>query len=108
MDTSKVTRSDKEYMQLERAAFSDPFSFLGPQYQSTDIALRVYMPGADSIEAISENGERFTLAREAESGFVLEGDFDFTTALYQLIVNWPHGEQTIYDPYQFHNLDSVR
>ena len=104
MDTSKVTRSDKEYMQLERAAFSDPFSFLGPQYQSTDIALRVYMPGADSIEAITENGERFTLAREADSGFVLEGDFDFTTALYQLVVNWPQGEQTICDPYQFHNL----
>ena len=104
MDTSTVTRSDKEYMQLERAAFSDPFSFLGPQYQSTDIALRVYMPGADSIEAITENGERFTLAREADSGFVLEGNFDFTTALYQLVVNWPQGEQTIYDPYQFHNL----
>ncbi|MBY5946285.1 1,4-alpha-glucan branching protein GlgB [Photobacterium rosenbergii] len=104
MDTSKVTRSDKEYMQLERAAFSDPFSFLGPQYQSTDIALRVYMPGADSIEAITENGERFTLVREADSGFVLEGDFDFTTALYQLVVNWPQGEQTICDPYQFHNL----
>ncbi|MBC7004797.1 1,4-alpha-glucan branching protein GlgB [Photobacterium sp. BZF1] len=104
MDTSKVTRSDKEYMQLERAAFSDPFSFLGPQYQSTDIALRVYMPGADSIEAITENGERFTLAREADSGFVLEGDFDLTTALYQLVVNWPQGEQTICDPYQFHNL----
>ncbi|WEM45890.1 1,4-alpha-glucan branching protein GlgB (plasmid) [Photobacterium sp. DA100] len=91
-------------MQLERAAFSDPFSFLGPQYQSTDIALRVYMPGADSIEVITENGERFTLTREADSGFVLEGDFDFTTALYQLVVNWPQGEQTIYDPYQFHNL----
>ncbi|AJR06048.1 1,4-alpha-glucan branching protein GlgB [Photobacterium gaetbulicola] len=91
-------------MQLERAAFSDPFSFLGPQYQSNDIALRVYMPGADSIEAITENGERFTLAREADSGFVLGGDFDFTTALYQLVVNWPQGEQTIYDPYQFHNL----
>ncbi|PSU36472.1 1,4-alpha-glucan branching enzyme [Photobacterium lutimaris] len=91
-------------MQLERAASSDPFSFLGPQYQSNDIALRVYVPGADSVEAITENGERFTLAREADSGFVLEGDFDFTTALYQLVVKWPQGEQTIYDPYQFHNL----
>lgn len=40
----KVTRSEKGYMQLERAAFSDPFSFLGPQYQSAGIALRVWMP----------------------------------------------------------------
>ncbi|MCQ1059116.1 1,4-alpha-glucan branching protein GlgB [Photobacterium sp. ZSDE20] len=104
MDTITVTRSDKEYLQLERAAFSDPFSFLGPQYQSNDTALRVYVPGADSVEAITENGERFTLVREADSGFVLEGDFDFTTALYKLVVKWPQGEQTIYDPYQFHNL----
>lgn len=104
MDTPTVTRSDKEYMQLERAAFSDPFSYLGPQYQSQDIALRVWMPGAESVEALTEKGERFTLNREAESGFVLEGDTDFTTALYQLIVRWPHGEQTLYDPYQFHNL----
>ncbi|WP_299013428.1 1,4-alpha-glucan branching protein GlgB [uncultured Photobacterium sp.] len=91
-------------MQLERAAFSDPFSFLGPQYQSQEIALRVWMPGAETVEALTEKGERFTLTREADSGFVLEGDTDFTTALYQLIVHWPHGEQTLYDPYQFHNL----
>ncbi|MGF1683857.1 1,4-alpha-glucan branching protein GlgB [Photobacterium minamisatsumaniensis] len=91
-------------MQLERAAFSDPFSFLGPQYQSKEVALRVYLPGADSVVAITENGARFTLSREGDSGFVFEGDTDFTTALYQLVVSWPHGEQTIYDPYQFHNL----
>jgi len=99
-----VTRSDKEYVQLERAAFSDPFSFLGPQYQPHGTALRVWMPGAESVVAVTENGERFTLAREADSGFILEGDTDLTTALYQLDIRWPEGEQTFYDPYQFHNL----
>ncbi|WP_407676572.1 1,4-alpha-glucan branching protein GlgB [Photobacterium obscurum] len=91
-------------MQLERAAFSDPFSFLGPQYQPQGVALRVWMPGAESVVAITEKGERFTLTREADSGFILEGDTDFTTAIYQLEVRWPQGEQTINDPYQFHNL----
>jgi len=104
LDTLTVTRSDKEYVQLERAAFSDPFSFLGPQYQPHGAALRVWMPGAESVVAVTENGERFTLAREADSGFILAGDADLTTALYQLDIRWPEGEQTFYDPYQFHNL----
>ncbi|MGF1688168.1 1,4-alpha-glucan branching protein GlgB [Photobacterium japonica] len=91
-------------MQLERAAFSDPFSFLGPQFQSNGITLRVYMPGADSIDAVTESGERFTLSREADSGFVLEGEMDLTASLYQLVVSWPQGEETFYDPYQFHHL----
>ncbi|MDX1302913.1 1,4-alpha-glucan branching protein GlgB [Photobacterium sp.] len=89
-------------MQLERAAFSDPFSFLGPQYQSNGIALRVWMPGAVSVKAETDHGELFSLSREADSGFVLEGEQDFTTAVYKLHIGWPSGEQTINDPYQFH------
>lgn len=104
MDTLTVTRSDKEYMQLERAAFSDPFSFLGPQYQPQGIALRVWMPGAESVDAVTEKGERFTLVRDADSGFILKGDTDLTTELYQLEIRWSEGDQTVYDPYQFHNL----
>ncbi|UTV30237.1 1,4-alpha-glucan branching protein GlgB [Photobacterium atrarenae] len=91
-------------MQLERAAFSDPFSFLGPQYQSDEIALRVWMPGADSVVAIAADGERFPMIRDADSGFILSDDADFTTALYQLEVCWPDSRQTFVDPYQFHQL----
>ncbi|MGF1729195.1 1,4-alpha-glucan branching protein GlgB [Photobacterium kasasachensis] len=91
-------------MQLERAAFSDPFSFLGPQYQPQGIALRVWMPGAESVDAVTEKGERFTLVRDADSGFILKGDTDLTTELYQLEIRWSEGDQIVYDPYQFHNL----
>ncbi|EAS44078.1 1,4-alpha-glucan branching protein GlgB [Photobacterium profundum] len=91
-------------MQLERAAFSDPFSFLGPQYQSTGIALRVWMPGAVSVVAEIENGEKFLLTREDESGFILTSKMDFTAAVYKLHISWPTGEQTIHDPYQFHGF----
>ncbi|MEJ2765021.1 1,4-alpha-glucan branching protein GlgB [Photobacterium sp. MCCC 1A19761] len=91
-------------MQLERAAFSDPFSFLGPQYQSDDLALRVWIPGADSVVAVTADGERFPMIREADSGFALADEVDFTTALYQLEICWPDSRQTIYDPYQFHHL----
>ncbi len=104
MDTIKVTRSEKEYMQLERAAFSDPFSFLGPQYQSKGIALRVWMPGAVSMVVEIENGEKFPLTREGKSGFVLTSKMDLTAAVYKLHISWPTGEQTIHDPYQFHGF----
>ncbi|KLV04254.1 glycogen branching protein [Photobacterium aquae] len=91
-------------MQLERAAFSDPFSFLGPQYNSLDIALRVFLPGAESVAVLTGSGERLSLEREGDSGFVLHGERDFTSELYQLVICWPEGEQTLYDPYQFHRL----
>lgn len=106
MDTGIVTRSEKEYMQLARAAFSDPFSFLGPQYHNLGIALRVWMPGADAVSVKTQAGDIYPLSRDKESGFVLEGDLDLTSSLYQLIISWPQGEQTINDPYQFHQLIS--
>ncbi|MGR5076552.1 1,4-alpha-glucan branching protein GlgB [Photobacterium swingsii] len=104
MDTTQVTRSDKEYLQLERAAFSDPFSFLGPQYDANGIALRVWIPGAESVTVELQNGQKHPLTREADSGFILTGDMDLTTAYYQLHISWPKGEQTIHDPYQFHSI----
>lgn len=104
MDTMTVTRRNKEYMQLERAAFSDPFSFLGPQYQSNEISLRVWMPGADSVVAITTDGERYPMVRDADSGFILADETDFTTTCYQLEVCWSDSRQTFVDPYQFHHL----
>ncbi|NVP00764.1 hypothetical protein HWA77_11130, partial [Photobacterium damselae subsp. damselae] len=61
-------------MQLARAAFSDPFSFLGPQYHNLGIALRVWMPGADAVSVKTQAGDIYPLSRDKESGFVLEGD----------------------------------
>ncbi|MDD9156265.1 1,4-alpha-glucan branching protein GlgB [Aliivibrio sp. S4TY2] len=94
-------------MQLERAAFSDPFSFLGPQYQSTDIALRVWLPGATSVSArLSSNQKNYILHTEPsqEGMFILNEPLDLTDQHYQLVVNWDGIEQVIDDPYQYHDI----
>ncbi|MGF1759295.1 1,4-alpha-glucan branching protein GlgB [Photobacterium sagamiensis] len=101
---NRETQGEKEYGQLERAAFSDPFSFLGPQYNSEEISLRVWMPGAEKVEVEIECGERFSMERESTSGFILKGETDLTTANYQLHVCWPNGQQSINDPYQYHRI----
>ncbi|WP_375320798.1 1,4-alpha-glucan branching protein GlgB [Aliivibrio logei] len=93
-------------MQLERAAFSDPFSFLGPQYQSKDIALRVWLPGATSVSVRLESHSDYPLSPESScSGiFVLNQSLDLTSLHYQLVVDWNGTEQIIDDPYQYHNI----
>jgi 1,4-alpha-glucan branching enzyme len=102
-----VERKEKDiYMQLERAAFSDPFSFLGPQYQSKDIALRVWLPGATSVSVRLESHSDYPLSPESScSGiFVLNQSLDLTSLHYQLVVDWNGTEQIIDDPYQYHNI----
>ncbi|GLR73321.1 1,4-alpha-glucan branching enzyme GlgB [Aliivibrio sifiae] len=102
-----VERKEKDiYMQLERAAFSDPFSFLGPQYQSKDIALRVWLPGATSVSVRLESHSDYPLIPEPScSGiFVLNQSIDLTSTHYQLVVDWNGTEQVIDDPYQYHNI----
>lgn len=102
-----VERKEKDiYMQLERAAFSDPFSFLGPQYQSKDMALRVWLPRATSVSVRLESHSDYLLTPEPScSGiFVLNQSLDLTSTHYQLVVNWNGTEQVIDDPYQYHNI----
>lgn len=104
MDNLAVRKVSQSYLQLERAAFFDPFSFLGPQYHSDNIRLRVWMPGADSIEVQTDSGDRFPLIAEAAGGFVLTGSIDLTEQHYRLIIQWPDAEQILDDPYQYHDI----
>lgn len=102
-----VERKEKDiYMQLERAAFSDPFSFLGPQYQSNNIALRVWLPGATSVSVrLSLHSDNLLTPDPLLSGaFVLNDSLDLTNTHYQLVVDWNGAEQVIDDPYQYHNI----
>jgi 1,4-alpha-glucan branching enzyme len=92
------------YEQLSSASFPDPFSFLGPYVTEENKALRIWMPGADSVEVVFDNGERQALTREGDSGFVLISESDLRFTHYKLAVNWSGSEQIIDDPYQYHAL----
>ena len=104
-----VERKEKDvYMQLNRAAFCDPFSFLGPQYQSQDIALRVWLPDATNVKVRISADLEYPLSPEPHSrnsgGFFLSSPIDLTDKHYQLVVDWSGTEQIIDDPYQYHSI----
>ncbi|MGL6312300.1 1,4-alpha-glucan branching protein GlgB [Vibrio sp. WXL103] len=92
------------YTQLENAAYADPFAFIGPFLTAEQGSLRVWMPGADNIQVVLDDGSRLAMVREEASGFVLEHPFDLHLQHYQLAVDWQGNEQIIDDPYQYHNL----
>ncbi|WP_375748468.1 1,4-alpha-glucan branching protein GlgB [Vibrio sp. HN007] len=105
MNNSKISKETKAYNQLAQAAFSEPFSFLGPYHIAEDkVSLRVWMPGADKVELVLEGKPRVELERDSESGFVLRDGSDLTFTHYKLAIDWAGVEQIIDDPYQYHGL----
>lgn len=96
--------SAQTYNQLSRAAFSDPFSFLGPYVADERYALRVWLPDACTVTLLLDGKPSGDLQREGESGFVLLGKKDLSHKHYQLLVNWGDSEQIIDDPYQYHGI----
>ncbi|WP_234497494.1 1,4-alpha-glucan branching protein GlgB [Vibrio maritimus] len=104
MNKKGLKRQQKAYDLLSSASFADPFSFLGPYLQDETHALRVWMPGADAVAVVLEDGTRMPMVRDQASGFVLESDLDLRFTHYQLAVDWNGTEQLLDDPYQYHGL----
>ncbi|MFM2587593.1 1,4-alpha-glucan branching protein GlgB [Vibrio sp. TBV020] len=103
MKTKTLDKATKTYNQLSHAAFADPFSFIGPFIDPTQGALRVWMPGADSVALVIED-ERIELEREDASGFILKQEKDLHLTHYLLAVNWDGNEVLVDDPYQYHTI----
>ncbi|PWI32701.1 1,4-alpha-glucan branching enzyme [Vibrio albus] len=104
MKTATISREKKNYSKLEKAAFSDPFSFLGPYDRTNGVALRVWMPGADKAELIVGDEPRIELEKEEKGGFVLKQERDLSFTHYKLAFHWGEVEQIIDDPYQYHAI----
>lgn len=103
-NTKKITRQQQAYGQLSHAAFADPFAFLGPYINRNEGALRVWMPGADSVELVLDNQPGIKLERQDESGFILNEERDLRSVHYLLAVKWGDVEQVLDDPYQYHEI----
>jgi 1,4-alpha-glucan branching enzyme len=77
---------------LAEGRHGDPFAFLGPHGG----VVRVFLPGAEAVEAVTGSGA-LPLARvHAAGGF--EG---VVSGPYRLRAHWPSGPQEIEDPYRF-------
>jgi len=103
LKTKTLDKATQTYNQLSHASFADPFSFIGPFIDPKQGALRVWMPGAESVELVIDD-ERIELEREDASGFILKQGQDLHLTYYLLAVNWGDTEQLVDDPYQYHTI----
>lgn len=83
---------------LAAGRHGDAFSILGPHQAEQYRSLRVFLPGARSVQAIGV-GTTCQLT-ELRDGFFI-GELSDSVADYRLRIRWPNSEQETEDPYSF-------
>ncbi len=111
MKKTEINKEAQAFEKLSNAAFADPFSFLGPYHfvdntlvDNDNIALRVWMPGANKVALLVGDEPRVELEKTHGDGFILKQERDLRFTHYRLAVDWDGVEQIVDDPYQYHAL----
>ncbi|MBJ6125015.1 1,4-alpha-glucan branching protein GlgB [Microvirga splendida] len=85
---------------LVQGRHGDPFSILGRHPTSKGDAVRVFMPGATSVEAVTRDTNEITRLRLVHADGVFAGLVGHD-ARYRLRIHWPDAIQEMEDPYNF-------
>ncbi|WP_230532778.1 1,4-alpha-glucan branching protein GlgB [Microvirga roseola] len=86
---------------LVEGRHGDPFSILGPHPAGGGSIVRVFMPGATSVELLGrETGQHLTTLERVHQGGLFAGYVDDRPA-YKLRIVWPDAVQEMEDPYSF-------
>jgi len=82
---------------------ADPFSVLGPQLRDGRLWLRAFLPGAVTVQAVSDTGGVVDLRPLRAGVFEAQADPGFLPARvgYRLRIQWPGAFQEAEDPYAF-------
>ncbi|AZG08122.1 1,4-alpha-glucan branching protein GlgB [Pigmentiphaga sp. H8] len=82
---------------------ADPFSVLGPQLRDGRLWLRAFLPGAVTVQAVSDTGGVVDLRPLRAGVFEARADPGFLSARagYRLRIQWPDAFQEVEDPYAF-------
>jgi 1,4-alpha-glucan branching enzyme len=93
--------SDVEVAAIAAGRHADPFAVLGPHVVQEGVVLRAFVPHAESLEVVGEDGlQRAELARRHDDG-VFEGLVAGDLASYRLRARNRGGEWLLEDPYRF-------
>jgi 1,4-alpha-glucan branching enzyme len=84
---------------LAAGRLADPFAILGPHQGPRGRYVRVYVPGAESVELSFLDGQPGVALRPAQPHGLFVGDIG--PGHYLLDIQWPGGRQTTEDPYGF-------
>ena len=101
---SERERWQLELDKLQRGLQGDPFAFLGPQRDpgGEGGVLRAYLPGAQRVELLDEDGATLAELEQSDPGSGLfQRRLERLPPRYRLRVHWPDGVQESEDPYAF-------
>ncbi|HBO7551543.1 TPA: 1,4-alpha-glucan branching enzyme, partial [Pseudomonas aeruginosa] len=101
---SERERWQLELDKLQRGLQGDPFAFLGPQRDpgGEGGVLRAYLPGAQRVELLDEDGATLAELEQSDPGSGLfQRHLERLPPRYRLRVHWPDGVQESEDPYAF-------
>ncbi|HBO0451868.1 TPA: 1,4-alpha-glucan branching enzyme, partial [Pseudomonas aeruginosa] len=99
---SERERWQLELDKLQRGLQGDPFAFLGPQRDpgGEGGVLRAYLPGAQRVELLDEDGATLAELEQSDPGSGLfQRHLERLPPRYRLRVHWPDGVQESEDPY---------
>jgi 1,4-alpha-glucan branching enzyme len=101
MSAEVVALARPEIEALAEARHGDPFTVLGPQDTPTSRIVRVFLPGARSVEALRRSDRKSIGQLQAgqPEGF-FEGPVSDQSP-YLLRITWPDAVQETEDPYSF-------
>lgn len=79
---------------------SDPFRYLGPHVENGSSVVRVFLPDAEGVAVIDEEGHESDLQRIHDAG-LFEGRFRNGSRHYRLRARYGERQVEIEDPYRF-------
>jgi 1,4-alpha-glucan branching enzyme len=86
---------------LVEGRHGDPFAILGPHPVGGGSIVRVFMPGATSVELLAQDsGSPLARLERVHAGGLFAGRLD-RPAAYRLRIAWPDAVQETEDPYSF-------
>jgi 1,4-alpha-glucan branching enzyme len=85
---------------LARGRLGDPFAVLGPHADRNGRLLRVFVPGAQSVDVCAQDGVPLGVLLPGDPPGLFVGYVDGTEP-YRLRIRWPGGTQETEDPYAF-------
>lgn len=89
--------------QLFAGQASDPFAYLGAHQSASGCVIRVFMPDADAVTLLDENGKALTIMEKADARGFFTADLPGQTPGFAYRLRIRYGEHTLdaEDPYRF-------
>lgn len=79
---------------------ADPFNYLGPHVEGDESVLRVFLPDAEQVEVLDDDGHVSGLERIHDAG-LFEGHVDLHDRHYRLRARFGDNAVELEDPYRF-------